>query len=160
MSSPIVEAPRDISAILPSRISTEPETISSSRIMRAFERTVSLVMSASLSAWSAAQWQPGTDDKGSAACLFDEYGNACHGKRLANMSGECFAQDRVHDRLPLCCYRPGQRHVEAEFVHDIWVAPPQQVGSMRLVEFGRPAARDICVGKRRAQRFESFDHTG
>src|ERR1700712_3423189 len=100
-----------MSAILPSRISTEPETTKSSRMMRAFERTVSLVMSASLSARSAAQWQPGTDDKRSTPCLFDEDGKACHGKRLADVSGKGFAQDRVQHRLSLHRDRPRQSHM-------------------------------------------------
>src|SRR3954471_13601578 len=105
-----------MSAILPSRMITEPVTIWSSRMIRALERMVSWVMSKRLSALGVAERQPGTDGKRRAARLFDKHGKAGDGKRTADMRGKGFAQDSGNRGLALGRDLVGQRHVEAELL--------------------------------------------
>ena len=64
-------------------------------------------------------------------------------------------QRLLHARDVVGRHPPGQRHVEAEGIEDVRIAPLYQVLALLAGKLLRPAPGDVGGGKRRAEAFEA-----
>src|SRR5262245_7838243 len=112
-----------MSEIRPFRTSTDPVTISSSSTMRAFLKIVSLVISCSPFFPLASERLDFFKEERRAALGLYEEGKVPQRKRLADKLLKALSQNCAHVLLCFDRHFAGQRHVEAEIVEHVRVAP-------------------------------------
>ena len=137
-------------------MTSEPVTTSSASTIRALVSTVSFIQAVFLSQ-SAAEPVPGFHHEGRAGLRLDEQREAVERYGLGERRGEDLVDRGAHARQVGVGDAAGQRHVEAEGLEDVRVAPLAEVAELVLRQRVGIAARDVGLRQRRAETVECLD---
>src|SRR4051812_39421789 len=150
MSSPARDGPAAMSAIRPSRIDSEPSMTSSASTMRALLRTSSADISGSLSMAARLEAAPGMDGERGAGLRLDEQRHAIDRDWFGQHAAEHLVEGRAHARRFAGRDAARQRHVEAERVEHVGIAPLTEVAELLGAQCVGIAAFDLALGQRQA----------
>src|SRR5689334_15038524 len=92
--------------------------------------------------------------------VLPEQREAVHGKRLEFKAGKALAQYRKHALAPDVAEPAGERHVEAEFLHDIGIPPAVKIFDLTRRQLRRISPRAILGRERRTKAIEGADAIG